>query len=128
MTVGVFFLVIMYMAKYASYSWLVLHKHKISVINCLAYFLQFVFFQQINPLSKLLIVVLSNNPQAKIDPKWATFIGNHGTITIPLETIPPSLQKSINWLIYRASPTLVFFQEVGDLFGTNLIGQVISYG
>ncbi|WP_330873206.1 replication initiation factor domain-containing protein [Aerococcus urinaeequi] len=34
-----------------------------------------------------------NDPGAKVDAKWAAFIGNHGAITISLETIPQSFEK-----------------------------------
>lgn len=69
-----------------------------------------------------------NEPDAQIDPKWAAFIGNHGAITIPLETIPQSFEKSMNWLINSVAPTLAFIQEIDGRYGSNLVSQLISYG
>lgn len=47
-----------------------------------------------------------NDPDAKVDAKWAAFIDNRGAITISLETIPQSFEKSMNWLIHGVSPSL----------------------
>ena len=69
-----------------------------------------------------------NDPGAKVDKKWAAFIGNHGAITISLETIPQSFEKSMNWLIHSVSPTLAFIQEVDNHFDSNLINEIISCG
>jgi phage replication initiation protein len=69
-----------------------------------------------------------NDPTAQIDSKWKTFIGNHDTITIPLESIPQSFEKSMNWLINSVAPTLAFIQTVDEYFGSNLVGQIISCG
>lgn len=69
-----------------------------------------------------------NDPKAQIDPKWAAFIGNHDAITIPLETIPQSFEKSMHWLINSVSPTLAFIQAVDEYFDSNLVKQIISYG
>ncbi|EOH94675.1 replication initiation factor domain-containing protein [Enterococcus villorum] len=69
-----------------------------------------------------------NDPGAKVDAKWAAFIGNHGATTISLETIPQSFEKSMNWLIHSVSPTLAFIQEVDNHFDSNLINEIISCG
>ena len=69
-----------------------------------------------------------SDPKAQIDSKWAAFIGNHDAITIPLETIPQSFEKSMNWLIHGVSPTLAFINQVDQRFHSNLIEQVIYHG
>lgn len=69
-----------------------------------------------------------DDPKAQIDPKWATFIGNHDAITIPLETIPQSFEKSMHWLINSVAPTLAFIQAVDEYFDANLVEQIVSYG
>lgn len=52
----------------------------------------------------------------------------NGAITISLETIPQSFEKSMNWLIHSVSPTLAFIQEVDNHFDSNLINEIISCG
>lgn len=69
-----------------------------------------------------------NDPGAKVDKKWAAFIGNHGAITISLETIPQSFEKSMNWLIHGVSPSLAFIAQVDQTFHSSLLSLIIEQG
>ena len=69
-----------------------------------------------------------NDPGAKVDAKWAAFIGNHGAITISLETIPQSFEKSMNWLIHGVSPSLAFIAQVDQTFHSSLLSLIIEQG
>lgn len=69
-----------------------------------------------------------NEPGAKVDKKWAAFIGNHGAITISLETIPQSFEKSMNWLIHGVSPSLAFIAQVDQTFHSSLLSLIIEQG
>ena len=69
-----------------------------------------------------------NDPGAKVDKKWAAFIGNHGAITISLETIPQSFEKSMNWLIHGVSPSLAFIAQVDQTFHSSLLPLIIEQG
>ncbi|EGP5162044.1 replication initiation factor domain-containing protein [Enterococcus faecium] len=69
-----------------------------------------------------------NEPGAKVDKKWAAFIGNHGAINISLETIPQSFEKSMNWLIHGVSPSLAFIAQVDQTFHSSLLSLIIEQG
>lgn len=69
-----------------------------------------------------------NDPDAKVDKKWAAFIGNHGAITISLETIPQSFEKSMNWLIHGVSPSLAFIAQVDQTFHSSLLSLIVEQG
>lgn len=69
-----------------------------------------------------------NDPGAKVDKKWAAFIGNHGAINISLETIPQSFEKSMNWLIHGVSPSLAFIAQVDQTFHSSLLSLIIEQG
>ncbi|MFZ8763542.1 replication initiation factor domain-containing protein [Enterococcus diestrammenae] len=69
-----------------------------------------------------------NDPGAKVDKKWAAFIGNHSAITISLETIPQSFEKSMNWLIHSVSPSLAFIAQVDQTFHSSLLSLIIEQG
>lgn len=69
-----------------------------------------------------------NDPGAKVDKKWAAFIGNHGAITISLETIPQSFEKSMNWLIHGVSPSLAFIAQVDQTFHSSLLSLIFEQG
>ena len=69
-----------------------------------------------------------NDPGAKVDAKWAAFIGNHGAITISLETIPQSFEKSMNWLIHGVSPSLAFIAQVDQTFHSSLLSLIVEQG
>lgn len=69
-----------------------------------------------------------NEPGAKVDKKWAAFIGNHGAINISLETIPQSFEKSMNWLIHGVSPSLTFIAQVDQTFHSSLLSLIIEQG
>ncbi|EMW5826926.1 replication initiation factor domain-containing protein [Enterococcus faecium] len=69
-----------------------------------------------------------NDPGAKVDKKWAAFIGNHGAITISLETIPQSFEKSMNWLIHGVSPSLAFIAQVDQTFHSSLLSLIVEQG
>ena len=69
-----------------------------------------------------------NDPDAKIDAKWAAFIDNRGEITISLETIPQSFEKSMNWLIHGVSPSLAFIAQVDQTFHSSLLSLIIEQG
>ncbi|EIY8111001.1 replication initiation factor domain-containing protein [Enterococcus faecalis] len=91
-----------------------------------------------NDLTKLFFELLNgaicfydrvpNDPSAKVDAKWAAFIGNHGAITISLETIPQSFEKSMNWLIHGVSPSLAFIAQVDQTFHSSLLSLIIEQG
>lgn len=69
-----------------------------------------------------------NDPDAKVDAKWAAFIDNRGAITISLETIPQSFEKSMNWLIHGVSPSLAFIAQVDQTFHSSLLSLIIEQG
>lgn len=68
------------------------------------------------------------DPDAKVDAKWAAFIGNHGAISISLEAIPQSFEKSINWLMHGVSPSLAFIAQVDQTFHSSLLPLIIEQG
>lgn len=69
-----------------------------------------------------------NESGAKVDAKWAAFISNYGAITISLETIPQSFEKSMNWLIHGVSPSLAFIAQVDQAFHSSLLSLIIEQG
>ncbi|NGS80344.1 replication initiation factor domain-containing protein, partial [Staphylococcus aureus] len=62
-----------------------------------------------------------NDLGAKVDAKWAAFISNYGAITISLDTIPQSFEKTMSWLIHGVSPSLVFIAQVDQTFHSSLL-------
>lgn len=69
-----------------------------------------------------------NDLGAKVDAKWAAFISNYGAITISLDTIPQSFEKTMRWLIHGVSPSLVFIAQVDQTFHSSLLPLIIEQG
>ncbi|EEV53100.1 LOW QUALITY PROTEIN: replication initiation factor, partial [Enterococcus faecium 1,231,410] len=69
-----------------------------------------------------------NDLGAKVDAKWAAFISNYGAITISLDTIPQSFEKTMSWLIHGVSPSLVFIAQVDQTFHSSLLPLIIEQG
>ncbi|MGG5314483.1 replication initiation factor domain-containing protein [Enterococcus sp. AZ072] len=67
-----------------------------------------------------------SQPNAEVDKKWQNFIGNHGELTLTLNSNPMSLEKSFHWLLKSVSPTMKLLKEFGAIFHVNLIELIME--
>lgn len=69
-----------------------------------------------------------DDPNARVDRKWLSFIENCNELKLSLESPPQSFAKSINWLSTGVSPTLAFIHEIDNFFSSSLLSLIIQSG